>query len=87
MERAFEVFLNALTSDYVTNREGRPRTNIVERQYVAHMLSIDNSNHPLLSDIDGLLPPRNPESGDYEISPEVFLGLRVPLLDGIYICL
>ncbi|PPQ65769.1 hypothetical protein CVT26_000370 [Gymnopilus dilepis] len=81
---AFEDFLNALTSDYVTNREGKPRTNVIERQYVAHMLSIDNSNHPLLSDIDGLLPPRNPESGDYEISPEVFLGLRVPLLDAIF---
>ncbi|KAF8899628.1 hypothetical protein CPB84DRAFT_1780259 [Gymnopilus junonius] len=84
MDEALQAFIHALASDNNTNLEGRPREGAIEREYVAFMLSIDCLQHPLFSNVEHLLPPRDQESGDYKFSPEEFLALRVPLLGAIF---
>ncbi|KAF8972633.1 Mus7/MMS22 family-domain-containing protein [Flammula alnicola] len=72
-DRAIEVFLFALVSDSV----------ILEKEYVALLLSIAGLRHPLLHGAT-CLPGRNEASGDFEFSSEQFLELRLPLLQVIF---
>lgn len=65
------MFLLALVSDHIA----------LEKEYVAHFLSIAGLRHPLLHAV-GDIPAAKTPSGDYEFSLEQYLEVRVALLRG-----
>ncbi len=67
-----EAFLSALISDRVA----------LEKEYVAHFLSISNLRHPLLHDVSDL-PPRKEETGDFSFTVAEFQDVRTLLLKGM----
>ncbi|KJA18045.1 hypothetical protein HYPSUDRAFT_79351 [Hypholoma sublateritium FD-334 SS-4] len=72
-DRAMEALLLALISDRVS----------LEKEYVAHFLSISSLRHPLLHGVSDL-PPRSKETGDFSFSPAEFQNVRTLLLKAIF---
>ena len=67
-----EAFLLALISDRVA----------LEKEYVAHFLSISSLRLPLLHGVSDL-PPRKEETGDFSFSVAEFQDVRTLLLKGM----